>query len=136
MPVIVDPKGLDFSRYRGASVVTPNEDEAQRATKTQDVRSAGLYLGAALPNTRVLVTCGASGMLLFDHRPEPTEFHARAREVYDVTGAGDTVVAALAVSLARDPDIDTACRYASAAAAVAVGHLGAVGVTREEVAAL
>jgi D-beta-D-heptose 7-phosphate kinase / D-beta-D-heptose 1-phosphate adenosyltransferase len=107
--VVVDPKSTDWDKYRGASVVTPNETE---------YKGAGSYYG------NVLVTCGSRGMMLFEEGLVPTEIEAKAREVYDVTGAGDTVIAVLAAALAVGFPLKTAACLANAAAGVVVGKRG------------
>jgi rfaE bifunctional protein kinase chain/domain len=135
-PVLVDPKGDDYERYRGATLLTPNrsefrdvagnwKDEAELETKAQKLRKE-LGLEA------LLVTRSEEGMSLFREREvlhEPT----RAREVYDVSGAGDTVIATLAVMLASGAGLDDAVRIANRAAGVVVGKLGTAVVTREEI---
>ena len=134
--VLVDPKGDDYSRYRGAHLVTPNraelrevvgawKDEVDLAARAQALR-AELELGA------LLVTRSEQGMTLFEsggimHVP------AQAREVYDVSGAGDTVIAAIAVMLAAGESLPESVRIANRAAGVVVGKLGTAVATREEV---
>jgi D-beta-D-heptose 7-phosphate kinase/D-beta-D-heptose 1-phosphate adenosyltransferase len=141
LPVIVDPKSLD-GRYAGATVVTPNKHEAAAQVggrmgdaDDEDVlaRAAALLLdrhgfGA------VLVTRGADGMTLFE--PDATTaIPAHAREAYDVTGAGDTVVAVLALGLAAGGSLADCARLASAAAGIAVGKLGTATVLPAELRA-
>ena len=138
-PVVVDPKGLDFERYRGASIITPNlrEAESAMAFEARDddaVVELTRRVAAALPGTRVLITLGSGGMLLFADG-EATRFPVAAREVHDVTGAGDTVVATLAVELAAGATLPDAVRVANRAAAIAVAHVGAVAVTLAELQA-
>jgi D-beta-D-heptose 7-phosphate kinase/D-beta-D-heptose 1-phosphate adenosyltransferase len=137
IPVVVDPKGPDFAKYAGATVVTPNVREAREASSIRAQDDASLdevaaelhgYLAAAA----LLVTRGAAGMRLYRQGQPPDDFPALAREVYDVTGAGDTVAATLAAALGRGIDLPDAVRLAAAAAAVAVGHIGAARVTPEE----
>ncbi|MEW5904382.1 MAG: D-glycero-beta-D-manno-heptose-7-phosphate kinase [Pseudomonadota bacterium] len=135
-PVLVDPKGDDYARYRGATLLTPNrsefrdvaggwKDEAELEAKAQQLRS-DLGLEA------LLVTRSEEGMSLFragDVLHEPT----RAREVYDVSGAGDTVIATLAVMLASGADMVEAVRIANRAAGIVVAKLGTAVVAREEI---
>lgn len=135
-PVLVDPKGDDYARYHGATLLTPNrsefrdvaggwKDEAELTAKAQKLR-AELELDA------LLVTRSEEGMSLFRARDvmhEPT----RAREVFDVSGAGDTVIAALAVMLASGASMLDAVRIANRAAGVVVGKLGTAVVSREEI---
>jgi len=134
-PVLVDPKGSDYARYRGATVLTPNrgefrevagrwEGETDLARRAQELR-AGLALDA------LIVTRSEDGMSLFtasETRHEPT----RAREVYDVSGAGDTVIAALSLMVAAGADLAAAMRVANHAAGIVVGKLGTAVVHREE----
>lgn len=134
-PVLVDPKGDDFTRYRGATVLTPNraefravagswKSERELADKAQDLRrSLGLEA--------LLVTRSEEGMTLFRddgvvHQPTV------AREVYDVSGAGDTVIATLGVMMARGADLAEATRVANRAAGIVVGKLGTAVVERHE----
>jgi D-beta-D-heptose 7-phosphate kinase/D-beta-D-heptose 1-phosphate adenosyltransferase len=134
--VLVDPKGLDFERYRHASVLTPNlaefeavvgrcRDESELEEKAFDLVSR-LELGA------VLVTRGEHGMSLLRRDAEPWHLPAHAKEVYDVTGAGDTVIAVLAASLAAGESLAEATTLANLGAGVVVGKLGTAQVTSEE----
>lgn len=135
-PVLVDPKGVDYSRYRGADCVKPNLNEmkeisggwtteAQLESKVEAVMSC-YGLGS------VLLTRAADGMTLYgegrvEHIP------AEAREVFDVSGAGDTAIAALAVGMAKGLSLERAARYANRAAGIAVGRFGTAVVTEGEV---
>jgi D-glycero-beta-D-manno-heptose-7-phosphate kinase len=136
VPVVVDPKGIDYEKYRGATVVKPNQLEASRVLNrdlrdADDVRAAGRDLVERL-QTSILITQGSAGMTLFEKGRSPFHVPARAREVYDVTGAGDTVAGTLALALAAGGALDTACRLASAAAAVVVGKVGTATVAPDE----
>jgi rfaE bifunctional protein kinase chain/domain len=136
--ILIDPKGDDYSKYRGATLLTPNRSEfreimgkwrddtdlAQRAEKLRD----DLSLEA------LLVTRSEEGMSLFTASEilhEPTQ----AREVFDVSGAGDTVIATIALMLAAGSDIAAAVRIANRAAGVVVGKLGTATLTRTELEA-
>jgi rfaE bifunctional protein kinase chain/domain len=137
IPVVVDPKGSDFAKYSSATVVTPNVREARQASRIRDRDDAALDEVAAdlcslLDGAALLVTRGAAGMSLYREGQQPREIPAFAREVYDVTGAGDTVAATLAAALGRGVELGAAVRLAAAAAAVAVGHIGAARVTSDE----
>jgi D-beta-D-heptose 7-phosphate kinase/D-beta-D-heptose 1-phosphate adenosyltransferase len=141
VPVIIDPKGVDYEKYRSATVVKPNQLEAgkvlNRDLRTEeDVDRAAADLGALLgPDTAVLITRGAQGMSLFEPGRGPVHVPAQAREVYDVTGAGDTVAATMALALASGLPLATACRLASLAAAVVVAKVGTATCTLEELIA-
>ena len=127
-PVVVDPKGRDYTIYKGATLITPNRQELADATRrpaqTEDeIAAAAADLGRALGTKAVLVTRSEAGMTLAG---EGTAIHipAYAVRVRDVSGAGDTVVAVLAVMLAMRADFESAMRAANAAAAVVVGKRG------------
>ena len=136
IPVIVDPKGTDYLRYAGGTVVTPNRREAAEACSLTEsvsdvVNLSGTRLVEKLGSVSVLITEGEHGMTLFTKEDPPVHFEASARDVYDVTGAGDTVVAALGVATAAGFDLATACEFANNAAGVAVEHVGTTIVTTE-----
>ena len=141
VPVVVDPKGTDYAKYRGATLVKPNQLEAgqvlNRTLRTsEDVDRAGADLTALLGGrTGVLVTRGPHGMTAFEPGRPPVHVPTQAREVYDVTGAGDTVAAALTLALAAGADLATACHLASLAAAVVVGKAGTAVCTAAELQA-
>ena len=140
IPVIVDPKGRDFSRYRGATILTPNRREAAIACNIDDtgrtiVESAGKKLLGELDLSALLVTEGPDGMTLFEADRRAVDLPATAREVYDSTGAGDTVIAALAVSLAAGFSVYQAATIANTAAGLAVEKLGTATVSIAEVSA-
>jgi len=139
-PVVVDPKGRDFGRYRGARVVTPNKRELAEASGlpvgddlaiVAAARKAAVDAGLAA----VLATRSEEGMTLLDGE-RVTHLAAEAREVFDVSGAGDTVVAALAAGLAAGLDLVTAARLANVAAGIVVGKLGTAVVEPGEIAQL
>jgi D-beta-D-heptose 7-phosphate kinase/D-beta-D-heptose 1-phosphate adenosyltransferase len=140
IPVIVDPKGRDYARYRGATVLTPNRREAAIACNLEDtgkavVQAAGERLCEEMDLDALLVTEGEDGMTLFERGNSRVHFPALAREVYDVTGAGDTVTAAVAVSLGAGLTIREAAKIANVAAGIAVERVGTTVVGIEEVAA-
>ena len=134
-PVLVDPKGDDWTRYRGATMITPNRAEFREVVgRWRDEREMGAKAKALLSELDVdalLVTRSEEGMSLFtataaEHIP------AVAREVFDVTGAGDTVIATLGVLLGAGASPSEAVRIANEAAGVVVGKLGTAVVTPEE----
>jgi rfaE bifunctional protein kinase chain/domain len=141
VPVVIDPKGTDFAKYRGATLVKPNQLEAgqvlnRKLTTEEEVDRAGADLLDLLgPDTAVLVTRGPHGMSLFERGREVVHVPAQARAVYDVTGAGDTVAGTLALTLAAGGDLTAACRLASLAAAVVVGKVGTATCSGEELRA-
>ena len=140
LPVVVDPKATDLARYRGATVVTPNSKEAATAagiaihTEEDLVRAARGLLEVIAPSA-LLVTRGENGMSLFESASDLTHMAARVNEVADVTGAGDTVVAALAVALGMGCSLTEASTLANIAAAVAVSHHGTWAVKGSEMLA-
>jgi rfaE bifunctional protein kinase chain/domain len=137
-PVLVDPKGEEYDRYRGATALTPNRAEFQRVAgrwkSDAELASRAQRLRQRLRLDALLVTRSEEGMTLFDangvlHVP------AQAREVYDVSGAGDTVIATLGVKLAAGAGWPEAVRAANLAAGIVVGKLGTAVVQPEELAA-
>ena len=136
-PVLVDPKGDDWSRYAGATVITPNRAELKQVIGSwrseEELADKAHRLRGELGLEALLVTRSEEGMTLFadgetHHQP------AQAREVFDVSGAGDTVIATLAVMIAAGADWMEAIRVANIAAGIVVGKLGTAVVTREEIA--
>lgn len=136
IPVLVDPKGGDFTRYQGASLLTPNIAEFEavvgRCESEQDVVRKGLQLISKLDIDALLVTRGEMGMTLLRAHQAAIHLPARAREVYDVTGAGDTVIAVLAAVLAAGQSLPDAVALANLAAGIVVGKLGAATVSAPE----
>ncbi len=132
--VVVDPKGHDYARYRGASVVCPNRGEALTAAGLGGAepdavtRAGGALLGAGVADA-VLITLGDAGMMLFERDRPPLAVPALARAVYDVTGAGDTVIAAVGLALAAGATLEAAVRLANVAAGLAVEQVGTTAVT-------
>ncbi len=136
--VMVDPKGRDYAKYRGATAITPNRKEASEATgiaitDRASLERAGFALKESLGLERAIITLSEEGMAIFgeEMRLIPTV----AKEVYDVTGAGDTVIATLGFVRACGGEIDEAARIANAAAAVVVGKLGSATATWDEIIA-
>jgi D-beta-D-heptose 7-phosphate kinase/D-beta-D-heptose 1-phosphate adenosyltransferase len=150
MPLLVDPKIPHLSLYTGATVVTPNHHEAEAATgmrirDEEDVRTAARALRARVGCTSVLITWGEHGMWVLEggratpgaEAPivEETHLPAVAREVADVTGAGDTVVASVALALAAGASLAEAAVVANHAAGIAVAHFGPVAVSAADLLA-
>lgn len=136
IPVIVDPKGTDFGRYRGATLITPNISELEAVVgpceHEDELVAKGLNLVRELELQALLVTRGEHGMTLI--RPDSPELHlpARAQEVFDVTGAGDTVISVLAAALAAGDNLADATALANLAAGLVVGKLGTAAISGPE----
>lgn len=136
VPVLIDPKGTDFEKYRGATLLTPNMSEFEavvgKVKDENDLVAKGLKLISDFGIKALLVTRSENGMTLI--RPDHTviTLPAQAKEVYDVTGAGDTVIGTLAASLGAGLDLADACMVANAAAGVVVGKVGTSVVTPQE----
>jgi D-glycero-beta-D-manno-heptose-7-phosphate kinase len=140
VPVLIDPKLRNFDAYRPATLVTPNHHEALRVTNTEDDTDAGVARAARLIRERlgcrsVLITRGERGMMLLEAGGEPTYVPTAAREVYDVTGAGDTVIATLAAGLAAGATLVEAAMLANHAAGIVVGKVGTATATAAELLA-
>jgi rfaE bifunctional protein kinase chain/domain len=140
IPVLVDPKLRHFALYRGVTLVTPNQLEAELATGVRirddaDVAEAGRRILATLRCEAVLVTRGEHGMSLFRPGRRAVHVPTAAQEVFDVTGAGDSVIGTLALALAAGARIEDAARLANLAAGVVVGKLGTATASPDEVLA-
>ena len=136
--VLVDPKGEDYSKYSGATLVTPNKKEASEATginivDDKSLQRAGFKLKNELNLDMAVITLSEDGIAIFDDSFR--KFPTVAREVYDVTGAGDTVLSTLGFVLAAGKEIDEAAKIANAAAAVVVGKLGSATCSWDEIIA-
>tara|TARA_R110002096_G_scaffold114712_2_gene248695 strand:+ start:1682 stop:3100 length:1419 start_codon:yes stop_codon:yes gene_type:complete len=137
VPVLVDPKGTDFEKYRGASIITPNQGEFETVAGHSDsddelVAKARKMLDD-LELDALLVTRSEKGMLLVEKNQEPLFLSTQAREVFDVTGAGDTVIATLAGALASGQDWASAAALANIAAGLVVRKIGVASVTPGEI---
>jgi len=134
-PVLVDPKGSDYSRYRGATVITPNRAELQEVVGRwhgeDELRRKAHALRESLALEAILVTRSEEGMTLFDAGGE-LHVSAQAREVFDVTGAGDTVIATLAAMVAAGLPLRDAVPVANKAGGIVVGKFGTATVSYEE----
>jgi D-beta-D-heptose 7-phosphate kinase/D-beta-D-heptose 1-phosphate adenosyltransferase len=137
-PVVVDPKGTGYAKYRGATVVKPNVHEAERFAKQEitdesSLLEVGRQLAEVLDGSAVLITRGAQGMSLFRSGFSPAHIPAVAHNVFDVTGAGDTVISTLAMALAAGSTPEQATHLANRAASIVVGKVGTATVTLEEI---
>lgn len=137
VPVIVDPKSNDFSRYANSFLVSPNQKELASAfgvdlKQEEDVLDAARILMRANEIDNILVTRGAGGMLLVPSDGKPFAVTARAREIYDVSGAGDTALATLAVALGSGCDLREAVCLSNTAAGIVVGKVGTATVYRTD----
>lgn len=140
LPVLVDPKVNHQALYRQVSVVTPNQSEAEQIAgrvikNAEDLAAVGQRLLRLLRCQAVLITRGEHGLSLFESGRRPVHVPTAAREVYDVTGAGDTVIATLALALAAGAPLGDAARLANHAAGVVVGKLGTATTSPDELLA-
>ena len=137
IPVLIDPKGTDFDKYRGASLITPNQTEFEAvagACQTDEILvERALQMLADLQLGALLVTRSEKGMLLVEENAEPVFLSTQAREVYDVTGAGDTVIATIGGALASGERLQSAAILANLAAGVVVRKIGVATVTPTEI---
>ncbi|MEW6038725.1 MAG: bifunctional D-glycero-beta-D-manno-heptose-7-phosphate kinase/D-glycero-beta-D-manno-heptose 1-phosphate adenylyltransferase HldE [Pseudomonadota bacterium] len=137
-PVLVDPKGRDFERYRGATLLTPNLSEFEAVAgpcrDDADIERKGLDLIARLDLEALLVTRGEHGVSLLEPAAGALHLPAHGKEVYDVTGAGDTVISVLAAALAAGRPLADAVALANLAAGIVVGKLGTASVSPDELA--
>jgi rfaE bifunctional protein kinase chain/domain len=136
-PVVVDPKGDDYSGYRGANLITPNRKEfeqvAGRFRDNAELERKASTMARELDLGGVLVTRGEEGMSLVKQDGKALHLPARAREVFDVTGAGDTVIASIGCAWAVGSEIDDALHLANVAAGIVVGKLGAATASPAEI---
>lgn len=135
--VLVDPKTMNYPIYEGVDLLTPNTKEAAEGANAaiknmDDVVAAGLRLFERLSPQHLLITMGPDGMLLFESSKKAWHIPTFAKKVYDVTGAGDTVIASLALGIASGLDLKLSCVLANHAAGVAVGQVGSVAVRQED----
>lgn len=136
IPVLADPKGNNFSRYHGATLITPNRREFEavvgECANDAILVERGMNLIAEHDFKALLITRGEQGMTLLRPQHPPVHLPAQARDVFDVTGAGDTVIAVLAAALAAGENLESAAQLANAAAGIVVGKLGTATVTTSE----
>jgi rfaE bifunctional protein kinase chain/domain len=136
-PVLVDPKGNGFQKYRGAALITPNLQELEIAAgmevnTEEELKAAYRIIQDRLPGTDILIKMGAHGMTLFSPSGESFHVEADARQVFDVTGAGDTVIATFAMALAAGAELEECTRLANQAAGIVVGKVGTASITADE----
>ncbi|MGP0565417.1 D-glycero-beta-D-manno-heptose-7-phosphate kinase [Nitrospina sp. 32_T5] len=135
--VVVDPKGTDFSKYKGCTVITPNQLEVERVAPIkiatqEDLDRAAEYLISLAKAESILVTRGKEGMILYRKKKKPVDIPTVAREVFDVTGAGDTVISVFGMSLFSGFTFEEAARLSNMAAGIVVGKIGTAVVTLNE----
>ena len=135
-PVVIDPKGTDFSRYRGATLLTPNLSEFEavvgKCANDAEIEQKGEQLRREFGLQALLITRSERGMTLIRADHKALHIPTRAREVYDVTGAGDTVISVMAAAMAAGDDMPDAMQLANLAAGIVVGKLGTATVTVTE----
>jgi D-beta-D-heptose 7-phosphate kinase/D-beta-D-heptose 1-phosphate adenosyltransferase len=135
--IVADPKGTDYTRYIGFDVVTPNRRELEAAAGTRasddpEIVHAGTKVLNEIRGAALLVTRGKDGMTLLRSERPAVHIPATAREVFDVTGAGDTVISVFAMALFKGVDMELAAQLANSAAGLAVAKIGAAPITRDE----
>lgn len=135
--IFVDPKGSDFSRYKNVTAITPNQSEFTAVvgefSNEQELVDKGLNLIKELNLSALVVTRSEKGVMLIEKSGQSVRIPARAKEVFDVTGAGDTFISVLAAAYAADSSFEEAVNIANAAASVVVGKLGAATVSKNEI---
>lgn len=139
VPVLVDPKGRDFTKYRGASLITPNQGEFEAVAgvceSDETLVERGWSMMDELDIEALLVTRSEKGMLLLERGEEPLFLSTEAREVFDVTGAGDTVIATIAAAVAAGQPLSSAAALSNVAAGLVVRKIGVATVTPSEIRA-
>lgn len=135
--VLADPKSMDFTKYAGVSVLTPNKKEAGLATgmdiqTPEELATAGKKVMALACLERLLITCGKDGMALFEPGRAPHIIASKARQVFDVSGAGDTVISILGLGLASGLSFRESAAVANAAAGIVVGKVGTATASKKE----
>ncbi len=137
-PIIVDPKGREYQKYKNSTIITPNKKEVELALKIkirerEELREAAEKLNFRLKTDAVLITLGREGMMLFERGKNLVNIKTKAKEVYDVTGAGDTVVALLGMGIASGLTFKESAEIANIAAGVVVGKVGTASPSKEEI---
>ena len=134
LKVLIDPKGKDYSKYRGAYLIKPNRKEAKEAIPNFNlIDDIGLELLNRYQFEKVVITLSEDGIKLFEEDRNVEHFPTEAKEIFDVTGAGDTVLASLGVTIASGIDIRDSIRFANLASAIAIGKVGTSTVSLEEI---
>ena len=134
---LADPKSLDFSKYEQVSILTPNRKEASLAANVdiksrKDLFAAGQKIMEKVKLARLLITCGKDGMVLFEKGKDPYTIESQARQVFDVSGAGDTVISLLGLGLAIGATFKQSAMVANAAAGIVVGKVGTATASIDE----
>lgn len=136
IPILIDPKGLDFKKYSGATLLTPNLSEFEKIVgkchEEKDILKRGIKLVSELNLSALLVTRSKNGMTLFQPEKQPIHFPAISKIASDVTGAGDTVISIIASSLAIGHSLEEACFYANVGASIVVKKIGTETLTINE----
>ncbi|MFO7666047.1 MAG: D-glycero-beta-D-manno-heptose-7-phosphate kinase [Desulfobacterales bacterium] len=135
--IMADPKGLDYSKYSGVTLITPNRKEAALAagveiTNDASLIKAGIKIIGRAGIEKLLVTCGKDGMVLFERDKKPYKIRTKARQVFDVSGAGDTVIAVMGLCVASGASFKDAASVANIAAGIVVGKVGTATVSEKE----
>jgi len=135
--VLVDPKGFNYEKYRGADLITPNRKEAAQAANfdikdMSQLINAGQLLMKNVGLPGLLITCGQDGMVLFEHGKAPYHIETRAQQVFDVSGAGDTVISVMGLALAAGAGYRESATLANAAAGLVVGKVGTATISQDE----
>ncbi|PIE61298.1 MAG: D-glycero-beta-D-manno-heptose-7-phosphate kinase [Desulfobacterales bacterium] len=134
---LADPKSLDFSKYKGVNVLTPNKKEAGLAAgidlnTSEDIQAAAQKIMAQADLEKLIITCGKDGMVLFEKGNVPITIASKARQVFDVSGAGDTVISVLGLGLAAGFGFEVAAHTANTAAGIVVAKVGTAAVSIHE----
>ncbi len=136
IPILIDPKGIDFKKYSGASLLTPNLAEFEKIVgkcyKEHEILQKGTKLLSDLNLSALLVTRSKNGMTLFQPQKKPIHFPAMSKIAHDVTGAGDTVISIIAASLATGYSLEEACFYANLGAGIVIQKIGTETLTINE----
>ncbi len=137
--VIADPKGLDFTKYTGVTLITPNRKEAELAAGVEITDNTGLLraaekIMATVNIDRLLITCGPDGMVLFEKNRPPYHIKSKARQIFDISGAGDTVLSTFGLAVASGLSFKKSADIANAAAGLVVGKLGTAIISQKELA--